>query len=117
MKYSWALFIYMFNKCKQAYSMLWFVLFVKKLRIYRSGTSNVIRFRMKNIHSSLIFFLWSFFADTDDSEYSREGRESSFFLSIISTCLRMFRHLFVVLHLRRLPSVIRPNSSNYQAFL
>ena len=55
-----------------------FVFLSKKLLIYRSMISNIIGFKMEKFHSSLIFFLWSFLAYTDDLQCSRVKEEIIF---------------------------------------
>ena len=55
--------------------------------------------------------------DSDDSQYSRGRKGIIFTLIYHFPRLNMLRHLFVVLHLKWLPSIIRPCTCDYEALL
>ena len=96
-KYSWAPFIYVRNNQETSAPTVVVCFFVKKTMIYRSITSDVIGFRIKIFHSSFFSGLFS----------QKQGNEGNHFYS----------SLFVVLHLRRVPSNIKPSACNNQALV
>ena len=78
--------------------------------------STVNRARMQSFRSSSTFFQSGFFqTDTDDSQYSREGRRLISFFSAISTYSQISTHLFAVLHFRWLPffPIFHQSACNY----
>ena len=65
----------------------------------------------------LLLFICSFFTETIDSQEYKGRQENFLIVCTTSSHSRIFRHLFAVLQLRRLPCIFSRSACNYQAII